>query len=79
MKKILLRTILQVLEKKKRDYVILASNSNHTNELKANIYDFCRKFYRAHIFNHVYSTDELSKRFNKNISILIILKIHSTI
>lgn len=58
--------------KKKRDYVILASNSNHTNELKANIYDFCRKFYPSHIFNHVYSTDELSKRFNKNISILII-------
>ena len=47
--------------KKKRDYVILASNSNHTNELKANIYDFCRKFYPSHIFNHVYSTDELSK------------------
>ena len=29
--------------KKKRDYVILASNSSRTNELKVNITDFCRK------------------------------------
>ncbi len=58
--------------KKKRDYVILASNSSNTNDLKANISDFCRKFYPTHIFNHVNNTDELSKRFNKNISILII-------
>ena len=57
--------------KKKRDFIIIAANSNKANDIATNALDFCKKFYPSHIVNHVTSTDELSKRFNKNISILI--------
>ena len=58
--------------KKKKDHVILAANSSKSSSLSANTMDFCNKFYPQHVFNHVTTTEELSKKFNKNISLLIV-------